>query len=152
MTVNATGVLTALLDYAKALGVFEVARLTEFKSAPPNGLCFALWAQQLGSAPTGSGLASTTALLQATAQIYFPAFQKPEDDAELKVIGAADGYLDRISGGFTLGGLVRNVDLLGEMGEPLRWEFGYINIDNKISRTAVLQIRAVFNDAWTQGA
>ncbi len=152
MTVNASGVLTALLDHARALGVFEVVRLTEFKSPPPHGLCFALWMQKLGSSPRGSGLADTTALMQCTAAIYFPAFHKPPSEVEVKVTNAADGYLGRLNGALTLGGLVRNVDLLGEMGELPTWEYGYVTIDKSVSRVATLQIRVILNSAWTQSA
>lgn len=150
MSVDVTGVLRKLLDHAKVLGVFEVARLTEFKSAPPNALCFALWVQHFGSAPAGSGLASTNALLRVTARIYFPMTHKPEDEIEGKVFGAADGYLGRINGDFTLKHTVRNIDLLGEVGDLPAWEGGHVNIDNKIFRVADLNLNVIFNDSWTQ--
>lgn len=150
MALGASAILTALLDHAHATGMFNVVRAAEFKSSPPSGLCFALWAQSLGPAPTGSGLASTTALMHCTAQIHYPAFATPEEDVDLKVVGAADAYMGRLHGDFTLGGLARNADLLGEMGEPMEWTFGYLNVDNKVSRIAVLQIYIVINDLWTQ--
>lgn len=150
--VDVVGALTRLLDHAKALGVFEVARLTEFKSAPPNSLCFALWVQRLGPAPTGSGLSSTTALLRTTARIYFPMTHKPEAEIEPKVFGAASAYLGRINGDFTLGGLVRNIDILGEEGDAPTWEAGHVTIDNKPFRVADLNMNIVFNDSWEQRA
>lgn len=152
MSANASALLVALRDHARACGVFDVVRVAEFKSEPPNGLCFGLWMQQLGAAPTGSGLATTTALLQATAQIYFPAFHKAEEDIDLKVTNAADLYLGRLNGDVTLGGLCRNIDLLGEMGEDMTWVYGYVTIGQKVSRTATLPIDIVINDAWTQVA
>lgn len=152
MSVGVSTALVRLLDHAKALGVFEVARLTEFKSAPPNGMCFALWVQRLGSAPTGSGLASTAGLMRCTARIYFPMTHKPESEIEPKVFGAADLYLGRINGGFTLGGACRNVDLLGEEGDAPNWEGGYANIDNKLFRIADLNMNVIFNDSWEQVA
>lgn len=152
MSVDVTTALRRLLDHAKVLGVFEVARLTEFKSAPPNALCFALWCQRLGSSPVGSGLGSTNALLRTTARIYFPMTHRPEDEIDLRVFGAADGYLGRINGDFTLGGAVRDVDLLGEVGDVPTWEGGYANIDNKLFRIADLNMNVIFNDSWTQTA
>jgi hypothetical protein len=150
VTIDVNGALVKLRDHARNLGVFEVARLTEFKQAPPNGLCFALWVQRLGSAPAGSGLAATTALMRCTARIYLPLSYRPEGDIEIKVAGAADGYLGRINGDLTLGGTVRNIDVLAEMAEQPEWEFGHVNIDNKLFRVADLPIGVIFNDAWEQ--
>lgn len=150
MSVDVSGALRRLLDHAKVLGVFEVARLTEFKQAPPNGLCFALWVQRLGSSPVGSGLASTNASLACTARIYFPMTHRPEDEIETRVFGAADGYLGRLNGGYTLGGLVRNIDILNEAGGDMAWEGGYANIDNKLYRIAELNMNVIFNNSWEQ--
>lgn len=150
MSVDVTGTLRRLLDHAKALGVFEVARVTEFKSAPPNALCFALWVQDLGSSPVGSGLAATNALMRVTARIYFPMLHRPEDEIEGKVFSAASGYLGRINGDFTLGDAVRDVDLLGEVGDVPKWEGGYANIDNKLFRIADLNMNVIMNDSWEQ--
>lgn len=142
-------VLTALLDHALATGLFEVAMIGEFISAPPSGLCFAVWADNLGSAP-GGGLSTTNAVLALTARIYFPALHNPRSEIEIHVTRAASAYLGRLNGAFTLGGQARNVDILGELGDPLLWNFGHATIDSKPSRIADLPIRVIFNDTWEQ--
>lgn len=147
--VGAGTALLGLHSAAKRLGVFEVARVGEFRSAPPNGVCFAVWAQELGSG-VGGGLATTAPLLSATARIYAPGMRKPEQDLETEVLNAADLYLGALNGAFTLGGSARNVDILGEQGDPLKWQFGHIVIDNKISRIADLQVHVVLRSEWTQ--
>jgi hypothetical protein len=152
MTVDVADALNRLRDHARALKTdsFEVARIGEFKTAPPPGLCFAVWVQTLGAAPVGSGLAATTALLRCTARIYLPMFYKPEDAIESKVFGAASGYLGRLNGDLTLGSTVRNLDVLAEMTDQPVWQGGYANIDNKMYRIADLPIGVIFNDAWEQ--
>jgi hypothetical protein len=150
MSVGADTALLRLRDHAKAWGGFEVARIGEFKSAPPNALCFAVWFQQLGASPVGSGLASTNALLRATARTYFPLTHRPEDEIELRTLAACDAYLGRINGDYTLGGACRNVDILGEAGDQPVWEGGHVNIDGKFFRIADLSMRIIFNDSWTQ--
>lgn len=152
MTGRSGTALVRLRDHAKALGCFEVARIGEFKQAPPNRLCFAVWGQRIGAAPVGSGLATTNALLRTTARIYMPLSHRPEDEIETKVFDAADAYLGRINGDYTLGGLCRNVDILGEAGEQPVWEGGHGNIDNALFRIADLNMNIIFNDAWTQAA
>jgi hypothetical protein len=151
MSVDVSGTLRRLLDHAKKLGVFEVARLTEFKSAPPKALCFALWVQRLGASPVGSGLSSTNALMRCTARIYFPMTHRPEEEIETKVFAAASGYLGRINADFDLGDTVRDIDILGEVGEVPAWEAGYANIDNVLYRVADLNMNVIFNDSWEQG-
>lgn len=145
-----SAIFNTLLTRAKSLGLYNRAQVSEFKQAPGPGLSFAVWAQNHGSAPRGSGLASTTAVLQATARQYHPMIHNPQSDVELKMIDAADAYLGALNGGFTLGGLVRNVDLLAEMGTPLTWNFGYITYDQAMYRICDLPIRCVLNDEWTQ--
>jgi hypothetical protein len=147
--VGAGDALSELHNVAKRLGVFEVARVGEFRGAPPNGVCFAVWAQELGSG-VGGGLATTAPLLSATARIYAPGTRKPERDLEIDVLNAADLYLGGLNAGFTLGGVARNVDILGEQGDPLKWQFGHIVIDNKIFRIADLQVHVVLRSEWAQ--
>lgn len=150
MSVGAGVALRRLVDHAKVIGAFEVARLGEFKLMPPPGLCFALWSQRLGTSPVGSGLAATNALLRCTARIYLALSYKPEEDIEIKVTDAADAYLGRLNGDFTLGGACRNVDILGEAGDTPMWDYGHANIDNKLFRIADLNLAIVFNDSWEQ--
>lgn len=151
MSIGAADILGTLLSHAKVIGSIEAARLGEFKSAPPSGVCFAVWVENLGTAPGGHGLATTTGMLSFTARLYKRLkMDKGDDDAELKLTRAADLYLDRLNGDLTLGAIARNVDMLGEMGEPMQWDFGYLQIDSDIHRTADLPGRVIVNDAWTQ--
>lgn len=153
MTTTSPGaVLRMLHTYALRTGVFrDGCVIGEYTAAPPSGVCFAVWFNEFGSATEGSGAASTTPLLEATARVYVPAFGKPRDGYEVKILDACDAYLGALNAGFTLSGLVRNVDLLGEQGEPLRWRSGHAVIDSKVSRIADLQIRVVLTTEWTQG-
>lgn len=150
MSAGAAGILRALLTHAKVLGVFDAARIVEPKVAPPPKLCFWVWTNTLGAAGSGSGLASTAADFQVFARITHPAISKPEDAAELAIVGAADSYLGRLCGDLTLGGLVRNIDVLGEQNEPIIWRFGYLTVGDTQYRIADLTVPCLINDAWTQ--
>jgi len=55
-------------------------------------------------------------------------------------------------GGFTLGGLVRDVDVNGEFGTPLEAVYGYVAIDGAMYRVATITIPVIVNDVWTQNA
>jgi hypothetical protein len=54
-----------------------------------------------------------------------------------------------LSGDFTLNGQVRNVDILGESGERLRAQPGFVEQDGKYFRIAELTLPVVINDMWT---
>lgn len=153
MSMGAGAILAALLDHARAAATFERSRVGEFKNAPGSGLSFAVWVGTLGSSPEGSGLAATAGLMQTTCRLYHPMAGREDDVApvaEVAVAEAADAYLGRLHGAFTLGGLVRNIDLLSADGVPLEWTFGYITMDNALYRTADLPVRVVGNDTWAQ--
>lgn len=139
-----------LLDHAKRSGLFNVARISEPKSKPGQGLTFALWAQNIGAAPQGSGLAATAGQLHLSARIYASMVSKDDEAFELAMIDACDAYMARITADYTLGGSCRNIDLLSEMGEPCRWTFGYLNVDGSMYRIADLELYVIFNDLWPQ--
>lgn len=152
MSLDAVGAMKAVLSHAKALRSYEVVRTGEFKSPPPPGLTFALWVESGPDAAVGaSGLDSTSVTLTLTARSYMPMLHKPEEDIDLRMLGGVDGFLGRINADLTLGGRVRNVDVLGEIGDSLTVQWGYIEIDHKLYRIADIAITLIFNDAWEQG-
>lgn len=150
MSAGADDVLRALRDHARLTGRFEHARIGEYKKTPGPKLRFAVWLENLGSAAFGSGLSSTAGLVAATARLYMPTDHRPEDEVETLPAAAADLYLGRLNADLTLGGLVRNIDVLAEQGQQLLWEFGHIVYDQTIYRIADLPVRCVVNDAWPQ--
>lgn len=139
-----------LTSHAQALGLFERVLSHEPVSAPGSGLTFAVWLGDIG--PTQrSGLNSTSARVTFNGRVYLPADTEPMDDVDIVIGGAAAAVIGEYSGDFTLGGSVRNVDLLGE-GEALRARLGYLQMDSTAYRIATLTIPTIINDVWTQVA
>jgi hypothetical protein len=54
------------------------------------------------------------------------------------------------SGDFTLGDVVQEVDLLGEVGVPLRAQAGYITINQTMYRCMDITLPLIVNDLWSQ--
>lgn len=140
----------ALISHAKALGRFAAVNGMEPKSAPGTKMTMGIWGQFIGPAIGASGLAATTARLVWNGRIYQNALMQPEDAIDPKVIGAASAYIARLTGDLSLGGLCRQIDLLGQFGPPLQAEAGYIPQDNKWFRVYTLTIPVIVNDAWGQ--
>lgn len=152
MSLNVTAILDALVSHAAALGHFERVNSHEPASAPGNGLTAAVWAQQIAPVPAASGLASTTVRVVFNLRLFTTMLQEPADVIDPNMLAAVDALMAAYSGDFELGGLVRNVDLLGQHGVPLSAQAGYVQIDGTLYRVMDLAVPLICNDVWSQGA
>jgi hypothetical protein len=135
---------------AAATGQFRRVNTHEPKSAPGSGLTCALWIQEISPFPPGSGLNSTSGYVVLYARIYGNMLTKPEDNLDPQLMSASTALLGAYSADYTLGGTVRNVDLLGEGGQQLRAQAGYETIGSTTYRIMTITLPCVINDAWTQ--
>jgi len=147
-TVNA--IFAAMQSHALASGYFERVNKHEPKNAPPAGLSAAIWVDYLG--PAESGLASTSTVVRFNVRIYQNMIAEPQDAIDPAMLTATAALMEDYSGDFTLGGNVRNVDLLGSTGSPLQARAGYINQDGQMMRTMTIEVPTVINDQWSQAA
>lgn len=152
MTINYRSLVDAVSSAAMASGYFDAVQGHEPKSAPGNGLTFAVFLSALAPVAPASGLASTSARVELTGRIYKPFKSEPEDLIDPNVAEAADALLTALSGDYDLGGSARNVDLLGAHGSPLGARAGYQRIDSTVYRVLDITIPIIVNDAWAQGA
>lgn len=150
---NISGITDALLSHAGALGYFERINGHEPKNrnAVGPGLTAALWLQRLAPVRS-SGLASTSGRLEYTVRIYTPMTAEPQDAIDPAVLAATDALLTAYSADFTLGGLVRQVDLLGQYGAPLSAQAGYLDLGGVLYRVMDTTAPMIINDLWTQEA
>jgi hypothetical protein len=149
MALGTAAILDAVISHAKAAGRFERALTHEPKSAPGNGLTVAVWVQNLRPT-TSSGLASTSARLQISVRVYTNMLADPQDKIDARLLDAVDALMAAYTGDFELGGLIRNVDLLGEHGDPLSADAGYLEQDSKLYRVMVISLPLIINDLWSQ--
>jgi hypothetical protein len=152
VSLDTTGIMNAAVSHALALGHFERVNGHEPASAPGSGLTGAVWVQEIGPVPSGSGLRATTARLVLNVRIYTSMLQEPADAIDPNMLTAVDALMSAYSGDFDLGGLVRNVDLLGQTGASLSGQAGYISQDNVLYRVFTITLPMIINDVWTQEA
>jgi hypothetical protein len=151
MALGAAAILAAVRSHAQSLGLFEQVLGHEPKSAPAGGgLVAAIWVQDLRPIAAGSGLASTSARLEVSVRVYANLLQEPLDALDANILAAVDALMAAYSGDFELGGLVRNVDLLGAHGDPLSAAAGYLPQDSKWYRVMVITLPLLINDLWSQ--
>jgi hypothetical protein len=150
MSLNGSALLDAVKSHALASGAFERAHTHEPKNAPGSGRTWAAWLQSVGPVPAGSGLAATTARVEFRVRLYTPMLQEPQDEIDPDTMAALDTLMAAYSGDFTLGGLVKAVDLLGQAGAPLGAQAGYIPQDGKLLRVVDVTLPLIVNDVWEQ--
>lgn len=141
----------ALESHALSTGLFESVNGHAPRNSPGAGVTCSIWPDYIGPATAVSGLNSTSALLRFVVTIYTNGAAQPYDGIETSVMGAVDGLLTAYSGAFTLGGLVKEVDLLGEHGTPLAAQAGWVTFaDGQQFRVMAVTATLVVNDAWNQ--
>ena len=135
---------------AMQLGIFETVNFHEPKSPPGSGTRLAIWVQEISPLAGASGLASTSGYVVLTAQVYGNMLQKPEDQVDPAMMTAATALIGAFSADFTLGGTVRNIDLLGSYGQHLAAQAGYVSVGSQMYRVMTITIPCIVNDMWSQ--
>lgn len=152
MALDITGLFNGMVNHALMTGLFARVNRHEPKSAPPSGLTCALWADAIDPAPRASGLAATAGRIAFILRVGTNMLADPQDGIDPEIVSAVDTLLGLFSGDFDLGGRVRNIDLLGEHGTPLRAQAGYISLSGVHQRVMDVTVPVIVNDLWNQGA
>jgi hypothetical protein len=151
MALDIDGIIDAVASHAAASGWFDNVNGHEPKNAPPGGLTGAVWVEAIRPAAS-SGLASSSALLVLNLRMYTSMLQEPQDRIDPVMVKALSDLYSAYAGDYTLGGLVRHVDLRGADGIPLQAKAGYINQDQRMYRVITITLPVVVNDAWDEEA
>lgn len=152
MTFNAsavTALFDALTSHAAETGLFERVPQHEPKSAPMSGLACAIWVASIEPV-LSSGLASTSGRVLFNVRVYSNMLAEPQDGIDPQILTAVCALMTDYSGAFTLGGTVREVDLLGEFGDALAAKAGYLSHDNRLFRVMDITLPIIINDLWSQ--
>lgn len=155
MPLNTRPILTAIVDHALVTGLFETVNRHETVSPPGHGLHAEVWRETTEPASRASGLVATSVRLVFTLRIKTSAIAEPRDEIDPMMDDAVDALMNAYTGDFTLGGLVRNVDLLGAHGIPLRSRAGYLppgSAGEAQQRVVDITIPVIKNDVWNQEA
>lgn len=150
MALDAANVIDRVASHASSTALFQYVQKHEPKSAPNNGLHYAVYVSGLSPVALASGLAATSVRLELTGRIYHSFISEPEDEIDPDLTNALDILFTAYSGDFELGGAARNIDLLGAHGAPLSARSGYLRIDSKIFRVMDIIIPIIINDAFEQ--
>lgn len=149
---DGVALMDGVADRARRTGLFEKVNGHEPKNSPGNGLTAAVWVDTIDPIALASGLAVTSARVPVMVRIYTNMLMEPQDAIDPNIINAVSVLMGEYAGDFDLGGLVRNVDLLGQHGVPLRAQAGYLEQDKKLYRVMTITVPLIVNDVWNQEA
>lgn len=151
MSLNSRAILDRVISHAMASGQFDRVAGHEPKNAPGNGLSCAVWVDRIEPVDEASGLNSTSAKVTVNVRVYGNMLAEPQDAIDPNMADAVDALMAAYTRDFTLGGTVRNIELLGETGAGMFAQAGYLEIDRKLYRVMTITVPAIVSDAWTQG-
>lgn len=137
-------------SHAASLGLFEEVNTHEPKNAPGNGLWCSIWVQHIVPLAGASGLAATSGRVLFQARIGSSMLQEPQDGIDPNILTSVAILMAEYSGNFTLGGQVRNVDLLGQFGVSLSSQAGYLPIGQNMFRVMDVMVPLIINDIFNQ--
>lgn len=149
MTLATRNIIDAVVTHAMSLGKFSQVNAHEPKNAPGNGLHCAIWADRIGGIRS-SGLDSVSARVTFSVRVFQSMQAEPADDIDVAIVDAVDALMGAYAADFTLGGLVRQVDLIGSDGPGLEAIGGYITVDSIEFRVFTITLPLIVNDLWTE--
>lgn len=149
MAFDYQGLIDAVASYAMRTGEFENPVPThEPKSRPGPGMTCSAFVTATEPVGALSGLNSVSGLIVMTLRIQTPFLQHPADQIDGNLLRAGGAVMALFAGGFTLGGIVRNVDIFGAHGQKMRTQLGYVTQDNTIYRINDVTVPLLVNDLW----
>jgi hypothetical protein len=148
--VDVSLIMSATASYAEQIGALERVQLHEPKTSVPDGLSAALWFQSAVTVPQLSSLSKTAIRVEIVFRIFQNMLMEPADLIDPEITRVVNLMFNALHGGFTLAGLVTQVDVLGTYGAPLRCEAGYINQSGHLMRAMSIYIPYVIANAYSQ--
>lgn len=152
MALDISGILDAAISHASASGYLDQVNGHEaIHPSVSGGITGAVWVDRI-TAIRSSGLDSTTGLVVLNIRLYTSAQSLPLDAIDPAVVAAVDALCTAYVGDFTLGGLIRNVDIRGANGQPLDVRAGYLPQDGALQRVMTIWLPCIVNDLWEEVA
>lgn len=143
-------IMNALASYLGQLGAFKSIPLHEPKTTLASGLSAAIWHQSILPIQEYSTLGSTSLRIEFVIRLYDNMLREPADDIDPEMTRVVNLIFNAFHGGFTLGGLINQIDVIGTWGPPLRSEAGYVNLSGGLFRGITIYVPVIIVNAFNQ--
>lgn len=149
MALDIAGILNAMVSHAQNTGYFQQVNQHESKQSAFEGLTCEIWVEMVNPVKT-SGLDTTSIRIQFEVRMYAGTMSEPYDDVDSNLVIAMDALMRAYTGDFTLGGIVRHIDIFGAYGQGIQARTGFINHDGKEFRVFSINVPMIVDDLWDQ--
>lgn len=150
MALDIDSLFDAVMSHASASGYLDVVNGHEsITPSPSGGIVGDVWVDR-ATPIRSSGLDSVTALVVLNIRLKKSAQSLPLDAIDPGIVKAVDALCTAYCGDFTLGGLVRQVDIFGAHGQSLDVRAGYLPQDGSLQRVMTIWLPCIVNDLWTE--
>lgn len=139
----------AVASHAGTTGEFDTVNTHEPKSKPGNGMTCSIWVSEIAPV-SSSGLNAVSGLVEMTMRVQTPFKQMPEDQIDSLLMRATSALMASFAASFTLAGIVRNVDLIGQHSQGQRAKAGYVNQDGTVYRLMDVSLPLIVNDLYPE--
>jgi hypothetical protein len=150
MALNVRGHMDALTSLAGRSGLFSSVTGYEMKSPPDSALSCNVILGAINPI-TSSGLTHVSVRIEYQMRILNNMLQEPQESIDPDLADATDWLMTELAIGHTLDRTVREVDIFGEAGEPLRAVPGYMQLGQTMYRVMDVFVPLLINDAWELG-
>ena len=145
---QAKALFTAIQSYAQELSLFPGGVATHDPWNAPTGHLFCSIALgPVRPVPAASGLRSVSGQVMLLVRVWSSALQKPLDNIDPEVLAVTCSLMGAFAGGFTLGGTVRNIDLMAMSAQP-----AWVEFEGKPLRVVEISVPIVINDMFSEVA
>jgi hypothetical protein len=152
MSLDIVGIIGAVESHAASIDGIERVVTNEPKNAPGDGISCAIWVSDIEPLGVASGLDKVSVLLSLTVRLMKPLLSQPYGQIDPDLLATADRLMRAYAGDFTLGGEVRNVDLLGMYGSKMAAHTAYMTLAKGSYRIVDITLPLVINDLWDEVA
>jgi hypothetical protein len=144
---QAEALYKAVQSAAAGLGLFQKVDTHEPENAPGTRLYCSITQGPFGAEPAASGLAAVSGKVTLIIRVWSHAMQRPLNDIDPEVLAAVAALMNALAGGFSLGGTVRDVDLLALTATP-----AWADFQGAQFRVMELPVPIIINDLFTEVA
>jgi hypothetical protein len=150
---DSAAIFAAVQSHAQGLGIFDHVNTHPAMNPPGNHIVASIGLGPIRGVGNISGLAATSGVVTLLNRVYRNIQTEPQDQIDIDVLKAVDLLFAAYSGDFELGGLIRNVDLLGQTGTALSAQPGWLQWpDGGTYRTVDITLPLIVSDIWSQAA
>jgi hypothetical protein len=136
-----------LVSFVAEQGVVEDVNGGDIRHMLSGGLRAGIFVTDMTTIQS-SGLAVVSVRLEQTIRLYERMQVEPSDVLDVDTLRAVDAICNAIVNDFTIDGIVRQVDVLGAHGQPLRARPGFLPVQEQECRIVDVIVPLICDDVW----